>query len=76
MITKNNLIQIIAIARKCNECAMLHFNQLTKENINYKVDASPVTKGDIAVNKIAVLGLQKIFPKIVIVSEEFEKSQK
>ena len=41
MITKNNLIQIIAIARECNECAMLHFNQLSKENINYKVGKFP-----------------------------------
>ena len=76
MITKNNLNHIIAIARECSECAMLHFNQLTKENIDYKIDASPVTKGDIAVNEIAILGLQKIFPKIIIVSEEFDKSHK
>jgi len=76
MITKNNLSHIIAIARECSECAMLHFNQLTKENFDYKIDASPVTKGDIAVNEIAILGLQKIFPKIIIVSEEFKESHK
>ena len=74
MITKNKLKQIITIARECNDCAMLHFNQLTKEDIDHKADMSPVTKGDIAVNKLAVSGLQKLFPKIVIVSEEFKKS--
>ncbi|MDA0764337.1 MAG: L-threonylcarbamoyladenylate synthase [Proteobacteria bacterium] len=75
MINKNNLNQLIKIARKCSDCAMLHFNKLEQGTINYKKDFSPVTEGDIAVNQIAVSEIQKIFPKLIIVSEEFEKSQ-
>ena len=76
MITKKKLKRIVEIARECSECAMLHFSQLNKENIGHKIDMSPVTEGDIAVNEIAVTGLQKLFPEIIIVSEEFEKSHK
>ena len=75
MINKTNLNQLIKIARKCSDCAMLHFNKLEQGKINYKKDFSPVTEGDIAVNQIAVSEIQKIFPKLIIVSEEFEKSQ-
>ena len=73
MISKNKLNQIINLARKCNDCAMSHFNFFEKKNINYKIDNSPVTKADLEVNKLAVNGLQKIFTNPKIVSEEFKK---
>ncbi len=76
MISKNKLNQIINLARKCNDCAMSHFNFFEKKNINYKIDNSPVTKADLEVNKLAVNGLQRIFTNTKIVSEEFKKSQK
>ena len=76
MINIEKLNQIISLARKCNDCAMLHFTNFSKDMINLKIDNSPVTIADLAVNQIAINGLQKIFPDIKIVSEESNKSQK
>ena len=73
MVNKENIILILELIRICNECAVFHFNNQSK--ISYKSDFSPVTEGDIEVNKIAVSGLQSIFPKAVIISEETYKPQ-
>ena len=74
MINKKKLEQIINLIKKCNECAMFHFNTFTEENIDIKLDNSPVTKADLEVNKLAVHGLKNIFPDIKIISEEATKS--
>ncbi len=70
MITKNKIIKIIELAKKCNQCALSHFKQFDNKLVSYKNDNSPLTNADINVNNIAVTGLQKLFPSIKIVSEE------
>ena len=76
MFNENKLKQVIALAQECNKCAMLHFKTFNKDSVNLKTDNSPVTQADLAVSKIAVNGLQKIFTGVKIVSEESNKSQK
>ena len=76
MFNENKLKQIIALSQECNKCAMLHFKTFNKNSVNFKIDNSPVTKADLEVSKMAVNGLQKIFPDIKIISEESTKSQK
>ena len=76
MFNENKLKQVIALTQKCNKCAMLHFKTFNKNSVNFKTDNSPVTKADLEVSKMAVNGLQKIFPGIKIISEESNKSQK
>ena len=73
MINLENILAIIELIKKCNECAVFHFNNMSK--ISYKNDFSPVTNGDIEVSKIAVAGLNNIFPNTTIISEETFKSQ-
>ena len=75
MFNKNKLRQIVALAKECNKCAMSHFETFNKDFVNFKTDNSPVTEADLEVSKIAVNGLQKLFPNIKIVSEESNKSQ-
>ena len=75
MITKNKIVKIIELAKKCNECALNHFKKFDNKSISYKDDNSPLTEADIKVNNIAVHGLQKLFPNIEIVSEEFYNSK-
>ncbi len=76
MISLKKLFHLIDLARKCNKCAMLHFQNLSFNQIKYKNDYSPLTQADLEVNQIAVNGIKKLFPKVKIVSEEFERSQK
>ena len=75
MITKNKIVKIIELAKKCNECALHHFKKFDKKSVNYKDDNSPLTKADVEVNNIAVYGLQKLFPNIEIISEELYNSK-
>ena len=75
MITKNKIVQIIELAKKCNECALNHFKNFDKNSVGYKDDNSPLTKADVEVNNIAVNGLQKLFPNIEIISEELYNSK-
>ena len=75
MITKNKIFKIIELAKKCNECALHHFKKFDNKSISYKDDNSPLTEADVKVNNIAVNGLQKLFPNIEIVSEEFYNSK-
>ena len=74
MITKNKIIKIIELAKKCNECALHHFKEFDNKLVRYKHDSSPLTNADIKVNDIAVAGLHKLFPNIKIISEELYKS--
>ena len=74
MITKNKIIKIIELAKKCNECALHHFKEFDNKLISYKNDNSPLTNADIEVNDIAVAGLKKLFPSVKIISEEHYKS--
>ena len=69
MITKNKIIKIIELAKKCNECALHHFKEFDNKLLSYKDDNSPLTNADIKVNEIAVTGLQKLFPNIEIISD-------
>ena len=73
MINQENILAIIELIRKCNECAVFHFNNMSK--ISYKNDFSPVTKGDVEVSEIAVSGLKNIFPNTSIISEESYRSK-
>ena len=74
MISERKIIKLIDLARKCNLCAMFHFKNLDRTQVDYKEDLSPLTKADIEVNNIAVEGLKKLFPDIEIVSEESKNS--
>ena len=74
MISEREIIKLIDLARKCNLCAMSHFKNLDRIQVDYKEDQSPLTKADIEVNNIAVEGLKKLFPDIEIVSEESKNS--
>ena len=74
MITERKIIKLIDLARKCNLCAMSHFKNFDRTQVDYKEDLSPLTKADIEVNNIAVEGLKKLFPDIDIVSEESKNS--
>ena len=76
MFNESKLKQVIALTQECNKCAMLHFKTFNKNSVNFKTDNSPVTQADLEVSKMAVNGLQKIFPDIKIISEESNKSQK
>ena len=74
MITERKIIKLIDLAKKCNLCAMSHFKNLDRTQVDYKEDLSPLTKADIEVNNIAFEGLKKLFPDIEIVSEESKNS--
>ena len=75
MISFKKLSHLIDLAKKCNKCAMLHFQNLSIDQVKYKNDKSPLTQADLEVNKIAVSGIKKLFPNTKIISEEFERSQ-
>ena len=75
MITKNKIVKIIELAKKCNECALHHFKEFDNKLVSYKDDNSPLTNADIKVNEIAVTGLQKLFPNVEIISEELYNSK-
>ena len=55
MITKNKIIKIIELAKKCNECALHHFKKFDKKSVNYKDDNSPLTKADVEVNNLSLI---------------------
>ncbi len=74
MITKNKIVKIIELAKRCNECALRHFEEFDNKLVSYKDDNSPLTSADIKVNEIAVTGLQKLFPNVEIISEELYNS--
>jgi len=74
MISLKKLFHLIDLARQCNKCAMLHFQNLSFNQVKYKNDNSPLTQADLEVNQIAVNGIKKLFPNVKIISEEFKKS--
>ena len=75
MITKNKIIKIIDLAKKCNECALDHFKKFDDKLVSYKYDNSPLTNADIKVHDIAVAGLKNLFPSLKIISEELYNSK-
>ena len=50
MISLKKLFDLIDLARKCNKCAMLHFQNLSINQVKYKNDNSPITQADLEVN--------------------------
>ena len=64
MISLKKLFYLIDLARKCNKCAMLHFQNLSFNQVKYKNDNSPLTQADLEVNQIAVNGIKKLFHSI------------
>ncbi len=70
MITRFKLKKLIELSKSCSECAMYHYNSSERLNYKYKKDKSPLTKADLAVNKIAVNGIKNIFQNDQIISEE------
>ena len=60
---------LIDLMRKANE-AIIRVYEEPKSEVDIKIDNTPVTKADLAANKILTDGLKKIDPKTPIVSEE------
>ena len=42
MISERKIIKLIDLARKCNLCAMSHFKNLDRTQVDYKEDQSPL----------------------------------
>ena len=47
MISLKKLFHLIDLARQCNKCAMLHFQNLSFNKVKYKNDNSPLTQADL-----------------------------
>lgn len=74
-ILKNNqLIEgLVDLMTKANKAIMEVYEE-PHGDVYIKDDNTPVTKADLAANKILTEGLKKLFPKIPIVSEEDKNS--
>ncbi len=69
MIDKNNLLlKVCNIAIKAGEEILKYYNE--DINVTHKDDSSPLTKADLASNKIIMNALQKLDRTIPILSEE------
>lgn len=64
--------QIFKILEKAAGAIMAHYHTITKADINYKTDNSPVTSADLDSNKIITEGLLHLFPDIPVISEEVD----
>lgn len=63
--------ELIAIARKAgDEILSVYNNPLLNAEVDYKADDSPLTKADLASNKVIVAGLQGLDVQYPILSEE------
>ena len=67
-IKKDLIEQLIEISKEAGE-AILGFYS-SEIDIQFKSDTSPLTKADLASNKIIVKGLKNLTPNIPILSEE------
>ena len=67
------LEEIINLMHKANKAIIEIYNKSIIE-VESKSNQTPVTKADLAANKILTDGLKKLFPLIPIVSEEDENS--
>ena len=74
-IPKNNLLieRLLDLMRKANKAIMEVYENPYSE-VDIKDDDTPVTKADLAANKVLTDGLKKLFPEIPIVSEEDKSS--
>ncbi len=67
------LEEIINLMNQANK-AIMDVYQTSNNNVKLKKDNTPVTKADLAANKILTNGLKNLFPEIPIVSEEDQSS--
>ena len=66
----NQLLEcLIGLMTKANK-AIMRFYEEPHHQVDLKNDNTPVTKADLAVNRILTDGLKELFPKIPTVSEE------
>jgi 3'(2'), 5'-bisphosphate nucleotidase len=70
MLSKENIEKILKIAHEAGDAIMQYYHDYCELEIVTKSDDSPVTKADLAANKIIVEGLLALFPSTAIVSEE------
>jgi len=64
------LEEIITIAEKAGEAILEIYHQVQDVEITRKDDDSPLTKADLASNKVIIEGLQELDPETPIISEE------
>lgn len=69
-----NIQELINIAKQAGNIIMSYYNH-EDIDIDYKKDSSPVTKADLASNKLICNSLTKLYPSIPIISEESETKQ-
>ncbi len=67
------LNQMILIAEKAGKVTLQYRGKLEESDIDTKSDATPVTKADLAANKVIVEELKRNFPDIPLLSEESPK---
>ena len=74
-ILRNNLLieGLLDLMKKANKAIMEVYENPYSE-VEIKDDDTPVTKADLAANKVLTDGLKKLFPEIPIVSEEDKSS--
>lgn len=70
MLSKENIEKILKIAHQAGDAIMQYYHDYCELEIVTKSDNSPVTRADLAANKIIVEGLLALFPSTAIVSEE------
>jgi 3'(2'), 5'-bisphosphate nucleotidase len=63
-----NIDEVIQIARSAGQKALEIYK--SSFDVEYKGDGSPVTNADLEVNKIITSSLEKLYPKIPILTEE------
>lgn len=67
------LKELINLMEQASNAIIEIYNDSSNE-VEFKANKTPVTKADLAANKILTDGLKKLFPEIPIVSEEDETS--
>jgi len=65
--------ELIIISKLAGMETLKYHGQLRENDIENKIDNTPVTQADLAAHKIIVENLSKAFPDIPILSEESEK---
>ena len=74
ILNNNQLLEgLIDLMTKANK-AIIEVYEKPHGDVHIKDNNTPVTKADLAANKILTDGIKKLFPKIPIVSEEDENS--
>ena len=74
ILRSNQLIEgVLNLMTNANKAIMKVYEEQNTE-IDIKDDNTPVTKADLAANRILTDGLKKLFPEIPVVSEEDKSS--